>query len=85
MRGGARGGTVAVKAVGVARAPPLPAITVDGGLQLPRRAQALLLTLKRVQILHVPARRHRSQALRYSLMFSIIRIGGHHDDAHALA
>lgn len=62
MRGRTRGGTVAVKAVGVAGTPPLSTVTVDGGLQLPRRAEALLLTLKRVQILHVPARHGRSQA-----------------------
>lgn len=54
--GGARGGAVSVQAVGVAGAPAFSAIAVDGSLQLPRRAEALLLTLKRVQILHIPAR-----------------------------
>lgn len=53
--GRARGGTVAIQAAGVARSSSLSAIAVDGGLQLTRRAQTLLLTLKRVQILHIPA------------------------------
>lgn len=54
----ARGGGVAVQTVGVAGAPTFSAIAVDGGLQLTRRAQALLLTLERVQILHVPSHQH---------------------------
>lgn len=56
MRSRARGRRVAVQAVGVAGTPTFSAITVDGSLQLTWRTQALLLTLKRVQILHVPIR-----------------------------
>lgn len=53
--GGAWGRGVAVQAAGVAGTTALPAVAVDGGLQLPRGAQALLLTLKGVEVLHVPA------------------------------
>lgn len=56
--GGAWGGGVAVQAAGVAGTATLSAIAVDGRLQLARRAQALLLALEGVQILHVPTRRH---------------------------
>lgn len=52
--GGAWGGGVAVQAAGVAGTATLSAVAVDGSLQLARRAQALLLTLKGVEILHVP-------------------------------
>lgn len=52
--GGAWGRGVAVQAAGVAGTAALPAVAVDGGLQLARRAQAFLLTLKGVEILHVP-------------------------------
>jgi len=40
----------------VAGASSFPAITIDGRLQLRRRAEVLLLALVRVQILHVSAR-----------------------------
>lgn len=51
---GAWGGRVAVQAVGVAGAPTFSSVTVDGSLQLNRRTQPLLLTLKWVQVLHIP-------------------------------
>lgn len=54
VRGGAWGRGVAVQAAGVAGAATLAAVAVDGGLQLARRAQAFLLALEGVQILHVP-------------------------------
>lgn len=54
VRGGAWGRGVAVQAAGVAGTATLSAVAVDGGLQLARRAQAFLLTLKGVKILHVP-------------------------------
>lgn len=56
VRSRARGGRVVVQAVGVAGTSTFSAITVDGSLQLTWRTQALLLTLKRVQIFHVPTR-----------------------------
>lgn len=61
----ARGGRVAVQAVGVARTSALSAITIDGSLQLTWRAQPLFLTLKRVQILHIPARKNLTGVLLY--------------------
>lgn len=58
MWGRARRGTVAVQAVGVAGTSTFSAITVNGSLQLTWRAQALLLTLKGVQVLHIPTGKH---------------------------
>lgn len=55
VRGGAWRRGVAVQAAGVAGAPTLSPVAVDGGLQFARRAQAFLLALKGVEILHVPA------------------------------
>lgn len=55
MWGRARGRAVTVKAVGVAGTPAFPAIAVYGGLQLPRRAEALLLAFEWIQVLHIPA------------------------------
>lgn len=47
---------VTVQTVGVAGTSTFSAVTVDGSLQLPWRTQSLLLTLKRVQVLHIPTK-----------------------------
>lgn len=59
MWGRARGGAVTVEAVGVAGTPAFSAVAVYGSLQLAWRAEALLLTLEWVQILHIPARQDK--------------------------
>lgn len=51
---GGWGGRVSVQAVGVTGTSTFSAVTVDGSLQLNRGAQPLLVTLKRVQVLHIP-------------------------------
>lgn len=55
--GGARRRGVTVKAVGIAGASTLAPVAVNGRLQLTRRAQTFLVTLKWVQVLHVPVER----------------------------
>lgn len=54
VRGRAWRRGVAIQAAGVAGTATLSAVAVDGCLQLARRAQAFLLALKGVEILHVP-------------------------------
>lgn len=51
-RGG--GGGEAVQAVTVAGSSAFPPVTVYSSLELAWRAQPLLLTLVRVQVLHIP-------------------------------
>lgn len=70
MWSSARGGRVAVQAVGVAGTPAFSAVTVDGSLQLTGRTQSLLLTLKRVQVLHIPWR--KSFSVKYYLLEQIL-------------
>lgn len=64
VRGGAWRRGVAVQAAGVAGAPTLSAVAVDGSLKLAWRAQAFLFALKGVEILHVPV---GGRVLRYKL------------------
>ena len=62
LRSGGGGGREAlVQAVAVAGTPALPAVAVDGRLQLAQRAQAFLFTFKRIQVLHVPKKRWREK------------------------
>ena len=49
--------------------PALAPVPVDGSLQLAWGAQPLLVTLKRVQVLHIPAWTTREQIL-YSHIFT---------------
>lgn len=54
--GPAGGGGKAVQAVAVAGAAALTPVTVDRRLKLPGGTQPLLLTLIRVEVLHIPER-----------------------------
>lgn len=54
VRSGAGRGRVAVQAATVAGTSAFSAVAVDGRLQLTWGAQPLLLTLKGVEVLHIP-------------------------------
>ena len=62
VRRGARGGGEAEEAAAVTRTPAFTSVAVDGSLKLTWRTETLPLTLKRVQVLHVPEeRKHREE------------------------